>query len=120
MTMVVKTSNDPRALITAVQREVTSMDKELPVYNVKTMDEYLAASVAAPRFNTTLLAIFAAVALVLTIVEPCCDHAHHWSAQPERHEIRISLRPRADHVMSDLPYKLNNGKHQRHRREDRE
>ena len=44
------------------------MDKELPVYNVKTLDDYLAASVAAPRFNTTLLAIFAAVALVLTIV----------------------------------------------------
>jgi putative ABC transport system permease protein len=68
MTMVVKTSNDPRALLNAVQREVTSMDKELPVYNVKTLDDYLAASVAAPRFNTTLLAIFAAVALVLTIV----------------------------------------------------
>ncbi|MDX6304394.1 MAG: putative transport system permease protein [Blastocatellia bacterium] len=68
MTMVVKTSTDPHSLITAVQREVTSMDKELPVYNIKTMDDYLAASVAAPRFNTTLLAIFAAVALVLTIV----------------------------------------------------
>jgi putative ABC transport system permease protein len=32
------------------------------------MEEYLSASVAAPRFNTTLLSIFAAVALVLTIV----------------------------------------------------
>ncbi len=32
------------------------------------MDDYIAASIAAPRFNTTLLAIFAAVALVLTIV----------------------------------------------------
>ena len=68
MTMVVKTSNDPRSLSAAVQREVTSMDKELPVFNIKTMDDYLAASIAAPRFNTTLLAIFAAVALVLTIV----------------------------------------------------
>ena len=44
------------------------MDRELPVFSVKTMDEYLAASVASPRFNTTLLSIFAAVALVLTIV----------------------------------------------------
>src|SRR6185503_13030086 len=35
---------------------------------VKTMDEYISATVAAPRFNTTLLVIFAAVALVLTIV----------------------------------------------------
>jgi putative ABC transport system permease protein len=68
MTLVVKTTTDPRSLITAAQREVTTMDKELPVFNIKTMDDYLAASVAAPRFNTTLLSIFAAVALVLTIV----------------------------------------------------
>jgi putative ABC transport system permease protein len=44
------------------------MDKELPVFSIKTMDDYIAASIAAPRFNTTLLAIFAAVALILTIV----------------------------------------------------
>jgi putative ABC transport system permease protein len=68
MTVVLKTTNDPHSLITAVQREVVAMDKELPVFNIKTMEEYISASVAAPRFNTTLLAIFAAVALVLTIV----------------------------------------------------
>jgi putative ABC transport system permease protein len=68
MTVVVRTTNDPHSLITAVQNEVHSMDKELPVYNVKTMDEYISATVAAPRFNTTLLVIFASVALVLTIV----------------------------------------------------
>ncbi len=68
MTMVVRTSKDPHGLVSAIGREVNSMDKELPVYNVKTLDDYLAASVAAPRFNTTLLTIFAAVALVLTIV----------------------------------------------------
>jgi putative ABC transport system permease protein len=68
MTVLIKTTNDPHSLVTAVQNEVHSMDKELPVFNVKTMDDYLAASVASPRFNTTLLSIFAAVALVLTIV----------------------------------------------------
>jgi putative ABC transport system permease protein len=68
MTLVVRTTNDPRGLITSAQREVTAMDKELPVFSIKTMDDYIAASIAAPRFNTTLLAIFAAVALVLTIV----------------------------------------------------
>lgn len=68
MTVLIKTDNDPHNLITAAQNEVTSMDRELPVFNLKTMDDYLAASVAAPRFNTMLLGIFAAVALVLTIV----------------------------------------------------
>ncbi|MDQ3917552.1 MAG: FtsX-like permease family protein, partial [Acidobacteriota bacterium] len=43
-------------------------DKDLPVYSIKTLDEYLASSVAQPRFNTLLLAIFAGLALVLTII----------------------------------------------------
>jgi len=68
MSIVVRTTGDPKALITAVQNEVHSMDRELPVFNVKTMDEYISATVAAPRFNATLLVIFASVALVLTIV----------------------------------------------------
>jgi putative ABC transport system permease protein len=68
MTMIVRTTNDPHSVITAVQNEVHSMDQELPVYSIKTMDEYISATVAAPRFNATLLVIFAVVALVLTIV----------------------------------------------------
>jgi putative ABC transport system permease protein len=68
MTMVVRTTSDPHSLITAIQNEVHSMDPELPVFNVKTMEEYISATVAAPRFNATLLVLFAAVALVLTIV----------------------------------------------------
>lgn len=68
MVGVVKTTTDPKSLISAVTREVAAMDKDLPVFSVKTMNEYLATAVAAPRFNTTLLSIFATVALVLTIV----------------------------------------------------
>jgi putative ABC transport system permease protein len=68
MVVVVKTTADPKTMVSAVTREVANVDKDLPVFGVKTMDEYLSASVAAPRFNTTLLSIFAAVALVLTIV----------------------------------------------------
>src|SRR2546430_9927313 len=65
---VVKSSNDPHSLISSVNHEVRSMDQELPVFSIKTMEEYISASVAAPRFNTTLLSIFAAVALLLSII----------------------------------------------------
>ncbi len=68
LAVIVKTTGNPHSLETAVTREVNTMDRELPVFSVKTMDEYLSASVAAPRFNTTLLTIFALVALALTIV----------------------------------------------------
>ena len=68
LVVVVKSTSDPRSLINSVTREVRSMDQELPVFSVKTMDDYIAGSVAAPRFNTTLLSIFAGVALVLTVI----------------------------------------------------
>ncbi len=66
--VVVKTTGEPRSLISASTKEVAAMDQDLPLFGTKTMEEYLSASVAAPRFSTTLLSIFAAVALVLTIV----------------------------------------------------
>jgi putative ABC transport system permease protein len=68
MVTVVKTKAEPRGLISAVTKEVGAMDQDVPLFGVKTMEEYLSASVAAPRFNSTLLSIFAGVALVLTIV----------------------------------------------------
>ena len=68
MTVVVKTTNDPRSVISGATKEVASMDPDLPLFGVKTMREYLSSSVATPRFSTTLLSIFAGVALVLTLV----------------------------------------------------
>jgi len=68
MVAVVKTSGEPRSMISAVTKDVAAMDADVPLFGVKSMEEYMSASVAAPRFNTTLLSIFAGVALVLTIV----------------------------------------------------
>jgi putative ABC transport system permease protein len=68
LTLVVRTEGDPRGLIGAVREQVKALDKDLPIYDVKLMEEYLSTSVAQPRFNTMLLAIFAGVALVLAAV----------------------------------------------------
>jgi len=68
MVGVVKTTAEPHSLIPAVNKEVGAMDPDVPLFELKTMDEYLSASVAKPRFNPTLLSIFAVVALVLTVV----------------------------------------------------
>jgi putative ABC transport system permease protein len=67
MIMVVKTAGDPNGLIKPATQEVAAIDGDLPVFGVKTMEGYISQSVSTPRFNTTLLAIFAAVALILTV-----------------------------------------------------
>jgi predicted permease len=66
MTVCLRTSVDPHSLTSAVRNVVSSMDPDLPLYDIKTMEEYLAASVATQRFNAMLLEAFAGLALLLT------------------------------------------------------
>ena len=66
--LVVKTRSDPSALAGAVTREVQSLDAELPVYDVATMEERLADSLARRRFSMFLLVVFAACASLLAVI----------------------------------------------------
>jgi putative ABC transport system permease protein len=63
--LVVRTTIDPIALAPAVRREALAIDPDQPISNVRTMERLVASSVAEPRFQTLLLAVFAAVALLL-------------------------------------------------------
>jgi predicted permease len=66
MTVCLRTSVEPHGITSAVRNVVNSMDPDLPLYDVKTMDEYLSATLATPRFQTMLLQAFAGLALLLT------------------------------------------------------
>jgi putative ABC transport system permease protein len=63
--VVIRTQGDPTALAGAVRKEVQAIDKDQPVAAVKTMAEWLDTAVSTERYRTTLLALFALVALVL-------------------------------------------------------
>jgi putative ABC transport system permease protein len=65
---VVHTAGDPLSLANAVQREVASLDKDVPIFDVKTMDQRVAASLANRRFAAWLLAAFSFIALLLAAV----------------------------------------------------
>jgi putative ABC transport system permease protein len=68
MTILVRTSNDPFAMVSAVRNELQQMDPELPMAAIATMDQLLADSLSRSRFTMLLLGIFAAVAVVLAAV----------------------------------------------------
>jgi putative ABC transport system permease protein len=65
---VVRTSGDPTTIIAAVRGAIRATDPALPVRNFQTLDDVLAASVAPARWSTTLLGVFAGVALVMAIL----------------------------------------------------
>ncbi|MBI4662583.1 MAG: ABC transporter permease [Verrucomicrobia bacterium] len=67
MTFVVRAAEEPRALAASVRKTIQSVDPTLPVFDIRTMDEWVALKVAHPRFNTWLLASFSVIALVLAL-----------------------------------------------------
>ena len=69
MSIVVRTSvSDPSSITSAMRAELAAIDPSIPLNSVRVFDEYLARSLARPRFNALLLTIFAASALVLTAI----------------------------------------------------
>jgi putative ABC transport system permease protein len=66
--VALRTKADPLGLASAVRREVWNVDKDVPIANVRTMEQVLAGSIARERFNMALLAVFAALALALALI----------------------------------------------------
>jgi putative ABC transport system permease protein len=66
--LVLRTTGEPEALAGEVKRLVGSVDRDVPVPQVRTLDDVLSASLAEPRVYTLLLSLFAVLALTLAAV----------------------------------------------------
>jgi putative ABC transport system permease protein len=68
LSLVVRAEGDPLALVPAVRGAIRALDPDLPLVEVATLEQTLAGSLAQRRFTLSLLALFAALALVLAAV----------------------------------------------------
>ena len=68
MTLAVRTSAEPSALAGALREAAKRVDRGLPVYDIATMDDRRAATLATARFSTTLLTAFGGIALLLASI----------------------------------------------------
>src|SRR5947208_941837 len=99
MTVVARTDSDPLSMANTLRRAVQTVDPDIPLFNVASMEQLVYKSVASPRFNALLLACFAALALTLAVVG--IYGVMSYSVAQRTHEIgiRIAIVAQRDDVL---------------------
>jgi predicted permease len=97
--LFLRTRANPGTLGDKIRTEVQSVDPNLPLFSVRTMDEVVARSMAERRFALEILAIFAGVALLLAATGIYGVMSYAFSRRVHELGIRIALGAQRNHIL---------------------
>jgi putative ABC transport system permease protein len=99
MSLLVRSAAPPTSVVDALRAQVKAVDPQLPIFNIRPMEQVLADSVARDTFVTLVLALFAAVALIQASVGLYAVVAYSVSLRDHEIGIRMALGARAREVL---------------------
>jgi putative ABC transport system permease protein len=99
MAIVARTQSDPAKLASAIEGVVQQLNKDLPLFQVRTMDDMLGNSIARQRMSMMVFVLFAVVALTLASVGLYGVVAHGVTERTHEIGVRIALGAEQHHVL---------------------
>lgn len=102
MKLIVKSTTEPSALTSEVRSAVASLDKDQPVFDIKTMNQYVRDSVSTRRITFLVLGCFSALSLVLAGIGIYGVISYSVAQRMREIGIRVALGARSSDVMQTV------------------